>query len=166
MKHLHARRLLTVAAVLCTVSPLWTPSASAFTDAETCTMAQNSDGSYHYSCLDSEENGYTANHTHAATFFTETGYAGKKLEVWKLGGDCTATYSDNEWDPILPSSVSGWPNWRNNIESLHTFNQCDVKLYWNPPPDTSPASVWIDDSSNLNTLSLNWNNQADWFRLS
>jgi hypothetical protein len=163
-----ARRLLTVCAVLCAVSPMAMTVASAdtFTDAETCSMVERTDGNFNYSCDDSVEADISAGRTLATTVFTQTNYAGKKLRIYKLGGDCTTTYSDVEVVGSFPVAIGSWPNWQNNVASLHTFNHCDIKLFRDPYPDNNPASVWIDDSSDLNTLTLDWSNKANWFHIS
>ena len=82
------------------------------------------------------------------------------LDTFYKSGNCTATYSDTE----IGLTDLG-PTLDNKITSLHTNNQCDVKLYGKTGYGGA-ASTWIDESSNLANIGDGWNNRASSMKVS
>ena len=87
-------------------------------------------------------------------------FEGKRLRIWKLGGDCTAPYDGDEFEAALPDG--GYAPFAYNVESIRTFNHCDVQL-----SAGNADSAWIHESANLNQTQVqNWNNRATYFSIS
>lgn len=124
-----------------------------------CVLYEKSFG-YGYTCEEESVGTPERGRTLAAALFTETNFQGKRLRIWKLGGDCTVPYDGDEFEAPLPNG--GYAPFAYNVESIRTFNHCDVQL-----STSSTDSRWIHESANLNVgLSQNWNNRASYFSIS
>ncbi|HEY0640775.1 MAG TPA: hypothetical protein VGD67_24350 [Pseudonocardiaceae bacterium] len=94
-----------------------------------------------------------------ARFYDGTGYSGATF-TWTQSRQCTPSY-DAEWQ---------WDNladigWNNRVSSVHTYNQCDVRLF-DGTNFSGAASTWIDASSNLGAIGDGWNNRASSVKFS
>lgn len=94
-----------------------------------------------------------------AIFYDGTGYSGATF-TWTQSRQCTSGYdAEWQWDNL------GEIGWNDRVSSVHTYNQCDVKLYGGTY-FTGADSVWIDQSSNLGAIGDGWNNRASSVKFS
>ncbi|GGL33475.1 hypothetical protein H9L10_00405 [Phycicoccus endophyticus] len=124
-----------------------------------CVLYEKSFG-YGYTCEEEVVGTPEKGRTLAAALFTGQNFTGKRLRIWKLGGDCTRPYDGDEFEAPLPDG--DYAPFAYNVESIRTFNYCDVQL-----SAGNRDSKWIDYAPNLKDgFAINWNNRATYFSIS
>ena len=110
------------------------------------------------------EVGHQAGDFKMVTLYDNTGYTGACIEFYSnddSDGHCSGPYPDNEGQWNLDTLL-----WNNKASSVHTYQQCDVRL-WDSLncPSSGAQTTWIDQSSDLR-FSTNWQNRASCIRVS
>ncbi|MER5705132.1 peptidase inhibitor family I36 protein [Micromonospora sp. NPDC002296] len=97
-----------------------------------------------------------------ARTYTGANYTGTVL-AWVQNQECTPAYdAELQWDD-LRSTAAGDLN--NRISSVHTYHQCDVKLF-DGINFTGASSTWIDQAPVLGNIGDGWGNRAGSIKFS
>ena len=129
--------------------------ATALADSQTCTLSTRG-----YSCNSATEARLRRGMIKQATFFSKTGYQGKRMTVYgkaiRPGQACTPA-----WDKEGQWVTFG--RWSTMVASVKTYNRCDVQLQ-KKVNGTWRKTTWIDHSYDLR-LNTKWANTATRARL-
>ncbi|WP_229397578.1 hypothetical protein [Micromonospora okii] len=88
---------------------------------------------------------------------------GGKVLAFTQARECTPGYdAEWQWDDL---SVTSAGDMNNAISSVHTYHQCDVKLF-DGKNFTGASSTWIDEAPVLGNIGDGWGNRASSIKFS